>query len=100
MTSRLGGAALLVALVVAGCGGGDDEPAATSAATTTQAATETATTEGPTASSGLSEGTRWIYVVSPWGLQLELVSYPNGRAMDRMAADAAGSAEGAAGARA
>jgi glyoxylase I family protein len=24
-------------------------------------------------------GNRWIYFVAPWGLQMELVSFPNGR---------------------
>jgi catechol 2,3-dioxygenase-like lactoylglutathione lyase family enzyme len=37
----------------------------------------------PTASSGPSEGQRWIYFLSPWGMQFELVSYPNGKAFDR-----------------
>ncbi|MET7994641.1 VOC family protein [Amycolatopsis sp. NPDC005232] len=36
----------------------------------------------PTASSGASEGQRWVYFLSPWGLQCELVSYPNGKAFD------------------
>jgi catechol 2,3-dioxygenase-like lactoylglutathione lyase family enzyme len=31
-------------------------------------------TEGPTA------GETWVYFLSPWGMQLELVSYPNGKA--------------------
>ena len=31
-------------------------------------------TEGPT------EGESWVYFMSPWGMQLELVSYPNGKA--------------------
>ena len=34
---------------------------------------------GPTASRGPHEGQRWIYFLAPWGLQLELVSYPGGR---------------------
>jgi len=38
----------------------------------------------PTASSGPSQGQRWIYFLSPWGMQFELVSYPNGKAFDRM----------------
>jgi len=37
----------------------------------------------PTASKGLNEGQRWVYFRAPWGLQLELVSYPNGKAFDR-----------------
>ena len=37
----------------------------------------------PTASSGPSEGQRWVYFLSPWGMQFELVSYPNGKAFDR-----------------
>jgi hypothetical protein len=36
-----------------------------------------------TASKGLNEGQRWVYFRAPWGLQLELVSYPNGKAFDR-----------------
>jgi len=35
---------------------------------------------GPTASSGAHEGQRWIYFLSPWGMQFELVSYPHGKA--------------------
>ena len=37
----------------------------------------------PTVSSGPSEGQRWIYFLSPWGMQFELVSYPGGKAFDR-----------------
>ena len=37
----------------------------------------------PTASKGPSEGQRWIYFLSPWGMQFELVSYPGGKAYDR-----------------
>jgi len=37
----------------------------------------------PTASKGPHEGQRWVYFMAPWGLQLELVSYPNGKAFDR-----------------
>jgi catechol 2,3-dioxygenase-like lactoylglutathione lyase family enzyme len=36
----------------------------------------------PTASKGPSEGQRWVYFLSPWGMQFELVSYPNGKAFD------------------
>lgn len=34
-------------------------------------------TDGPTA------GESWVYFMSPWGMQLELVSYPNGKAYQR-----------------
>ncbi|USD61832.1 VOC family protein [Vibrio sp. SCSIO 43140] len=34
-------------------------------------------TDGPTA------GESWVYVMAPWGMQLELVSYPNGKAYQR-----------------
>jgi catechol 2,3-dioxygenase-like lactoylglutathione lyase family enzyme len=37
----------------------------------------------PTASRGPSEGQRWVYFLSPWGAQFELVSYPGGKAFDR-----------------
>ena len=37
----------------------------------------------PTASTGPSEGQRWVYFLAPWGMQFELVSYPNGKAFDR-----------------
>ena len=40
----------------------------------------------PTASKGPSEGQRWVYFLAPWGMQFELVSYPNGKAFDRQAA--------------
>jgi catechol 2,3-dioxygenase-like lactoylglutathione lyase family enzyme len=36
----------------------------------------------PTVSRGPSEGQRWVYFLSPWGMQFELVSYPNGKAFD------------------
>lgn len=36
----------------------------------------------PVRSSGPSEGQRWVYFRAPWGLQLELVSYPHGKAYD------------------
>lgn len=39
--------------------------------------------DGPTASKGPAEGNRWIYFLSPWGMQFELVSYPHGKAFDR-----------------
>jgi len=34
----------------------------------------------PTTSKSHHLGQRWIYFLSPWGMQFELVSYPNGRA--------------------
>jgi catechol 2,3-dioxygenase-like lactoylglutathione lyase family enzyme len=37
----------------------------------------------PTASTGPSEGQRWIYFLSPWGMRFELVSYPGGEALGR-----------------
>jgi glyoxylase I family protein len=37
----------------------------------------------PTSSKGPSEGQRWIYFLSPWGMQFELVSYPEGKAFFR-----------------
>ncbi|MQA61556.1 MAG: VOC family protein [Actinophytocola sp.] len=46
----------------------------------------------PTASKGPGEGNRWIYFLAPWGMQFELVSYPHGKAFDRMAAGEASSA--------
>jgi len=36
----------------------------------------------PTVSRGASEGQRWVYFLSPWGMQFELVSYPHGKAYD------------------
>ncbi len=36
----------------------------------------------PTTSKGPSEGQHWVYFLSPWGMQFELVSYPNGKAFD------------------
>ena len=36
----------------------------------------------PTASTGPSEGQRWVYFLAPWGMQFELVSYPHGKAFD------------------
>jgi glyoxylase I family protein len=35
-----------------------------------------------TASRNASAGQRWIYFLSPWGMQLELVSYPDGKAYE------------------
>ena len=37
----------------------------------------------PTASSSHHEGQRWVYFLSPGGMQFELVSYPDGKAWDR-----------------
>ena len=37
----------------------------------------------PTASKGPAEGNRWIYFLAPWGMQFELVCYPNGKTWDR-----------------
>ena len=37
----------------------------------------------PTASRGPSLGQRWVYFLTPWGMQFELVSYPGGKAFDR-----------------
>jgi catechol 2,3-dioxygenase-like lactoylglutathione lyase family enzyme len=37
----------------------------------------------PTASKGAHAGQRWVYFLAPWGMQCELVSYPNGKAFDR-----------------
>ena len=36
----------------------------------------------PTASRNASEGQRWVYFLAPWGMQFELVSYPNGKAYE------------------
>lgn len=36
----------------------------------------------PTASGGPSKGQRWVYFLTPWGMQLELVSYPQGKAYE------------------
>jgi catechol 2,3-dioxygenase-like lactoylglutathione lyase family enzyme len=33
--------------------------------------------------SGPSEGLTWVYFLAPWGMQLELVSYPSGMAVTR-----------------
>jgi catechol 2,3-dioxygenase-like lactoylglutathione lyase family enzyme len=37
----------------------------------------------PTASGNASAGQRWVYFLSPWGMQFELVSYPDGKAYER-----------------
>jgi catechol 2,3-dioxygenase-like lactoylglutathione lyase family enzyme len=36
----------------------------------------------PNASKGASEGQHWLYFRSPWGLQFELVSFPDGKAYE------------------
>jgi glyoxylase I family protein len=36
----------------------------------------------PTASKQSAEGQRWIYFRAPWGLQFELVSFPDGKAYE------------------
>ncbi|MDH6207100.1 VOC family protein [Aurantimicrobium minutum] len=36
----------------------------------------------PISSSGASEGQRWVYFLSPWGMQFELVSFPHGKAYE------------------
>lgn len=36
----------------------------------------------PTASKQAAEGQRWVYFRSPWGMQFELVSYPDGKAYE------------------
>ncbi len=37
----------------------------------------------PTASKQAAEGQRWLYFRSPWGMQFELVSYPEGKAYEK-----------------
>ncbi len=32
---------------------------------------------------GNAAGSAWVYFLAPWGLQLELVSYPNGKAYEK-----------------
>ena len=36
----------------------------------------------PWASSGAAAGQRWVYFRSPWGMQFELVSFPQGKAYE------------------
>lgn len=36
----------------------------------------------PTESTGPSKGQRWVYFLTPWGMQLELVSFPDGKAYE------------------
>ena len=37
----------------------------------------------PTLSKNASAGQTWVYFLSPWGMQLELVSYPKGKAYEK-----------------
>lgn len=37
----------------------------------------------PTASKNASAGQTWVYFLAPWGMQLELVSYPQGKAYEQ-----------------
>lgn len=39
----------------------------------------------PTASAQSALGQRWVYFTSPWGMQFELVSFPDGKAYEREA---------------
>ena len=36
----------------------------------------------PTSSSGPSKGQRWVYFLTPWGMTLELVCFPQGKAYE------------------
>jgi hypothetical protein len=67
---------------------------ATSAATTSRCTSPTSTAADlrrrglrvlgePTAGTGAHAGQRWVYFLSPWVMQFELVSYPGGKAYDR-----------------
>ncbi|MEO7124496.1 MAG: VOC family protein [Lacisediminihabitans sp.] len=40
----------------------------------------------PTSSKQAADGQRWLYFRSPWGMQFELVSYPEGKAYEKDAA--------------
>lgn len=40
----------------------------------------------PVTSAGASTGQRWLYFRSPWGMQFELVSFPDGKAYEQDAA--------------
>ena len=40
----------------------------------------------PVASAGAAAGQRWLYFRAPWGMQFELVSYPDGKAYEKDAA--------------
>lgn len=37
----------------------------------------------PVASKGPASGQRWIYFLSPWGMQMELLSHPHGKKYER-----------------
>ena len=37
----------------------------------------------PVSSQGASAGQRWVYFRAPWGMQFELVSFPEGKAYER-----------------
>lgn len=37
----------------------------------------------PVASAGASAGQRWLYFRAPWGMQFELVSFPDGKAYEK-----------------
>jgi glyoxylase I family protein len=37
----------------------------------------------PTLSKSHSEGQRWVYFLTPWGMQCELVSFPKGKAYEK-----------------
>lgn len=37
----------------------------------------------PTLSKNASEGQKWIYFLTPWGMQCELVSFPSGKAYEK-----------------
>ena len=39
----------------------------------------------PTLSKNASEGQKWVYFLSPWGMQFELVSFPQGKAYEKTA---------------
>jgi glyoxylase I family protein len=39
----------------------------------------------PTASRNASAGQRWVYFLSPWDMQFELVSFPDGKAYEAKA---------------
>lgn len=39
----------------------------------------------PTLSKSHSEGQKWVYFLSPWGMQFELISFPNGKAYEEKA---------------
>ena len=41
----------------------------------------------PVEGGAASAGQRWLYFRSPWGMQFELVSYPNGKAYEVGATD-------------